>query len=84
MRNHPPAWTPKTTLQVAIAACAVIVWAWSPFFVQAQAPACPEARPSEDELTQIRNAGRWLALYEIVCDRADDALVAAELQAALG
>ena len=46
----------KTTVQVAIAACTVIVWVWSPFSVQAQAPACPEARPSEDELTRIRIA----------------------------
>lgn len=63
-------------VQVAIVACWVIVWG-SPFFVQAQAPECPEARPSEEELTRIRTAGRWLALYEIVCDRADDALAAA-------
>ena len=77
MRNRTPEGVPKTTVQVAIAACYIIVWAWSPFFVQAQAPACPEARPSEDELTQIRNAGRWLALYEIVCNRTDDALAAA-------
>lgn len=31
---------------------------------------------------RIRNAGRWLALYEIVCDRADDAL--AEAGASVG
>jgi hypothetical protein len=76
MRNRTPRWAPKTTLQVAIAACYIIVWARSPFFVRVQASACPEARPSEDELTRIRNAGRWLALYEIVCDRADEALAA--------
>ena len=46
-------WALKTTVQVAIAACYVIVWAWSPFFMQVQAPACPEACLSADIQAQI-------------------------------
>lgn len=80
MRNRTPERVSKSAPQVVIAACCAIVWACSPFFVQAQAPACPEARPSEDELTRIRTAGRWLALYEIVCDRVDDALAGSSIE----
>ncbi len=53
----------------------LVVYGGTPFTVQAQTQDCPDTSPSEEKLTRIRNAGRWLALYEIVCDRADEALI---------
>jgi len=61
----------KTRIFVAVF---LVICGYTPFIVQAQPKDCPESRPSEDELTRIRNAGRWLALYDIVCSRANDAL----------
>lgn len=46
----------------------------APLIVRGQIQDCPEERPSEEALTRIRDAGRWLALYDIVCSRAENAL----------
>ena len=61
----------RTRILVAVF---VVIWGCTSAIVQAQPKDCPESRPSKDELTRIRNAGRWLALYEIVCNRANNAL----------
>lgn len=40
----------------------------------AQSDNCSEKRPSTEVLERIKNAGRWLALYDIICENSKAAL----------